>query len=83
MRDEQPSGKTAYRFWQRGGGYDRNLNEPAAIDAEIEYFHNNPVRRGLVSRAEDWRWSSVAWYAGKEDVPLVPDVASLPVWRQA
>ena len=46
MRDEQPNGKVAYRFWQRGGGYDRNFNEPESIYAEIEYLHNNPVRRG-------------------------------------
>jgi len=78
MRDEQPNGKVAYRFWQRGGGYDRNFNEPESIYAGIEYIHNNPVRRGLVARAEDWPWSSAGWYAGKRDVPLVPDVGSLP-----
>jgi len=49
-----------------------------AIHAEIEYIHNNPVRRGLVARAEDWPWSSAAWYAGARDVPLVPDVGSIP-----
>jgi putative transposase len=78
MRDEQPNGEVAYRFWQRGGGHDRNLYEPEAIHAEIEYHHSNPVRRGLVARAEDWLWSSAAWYAGVRDVPLVPDVESIP-----
>jgi putative transposase len=28
MRDKQPNGKVHFRFWQRGGGYDRNLTEP-------------------------------------------------------
>jgi len=78
MLDEQPNAKFAYRFWQRGGGHDRNLFEPEAIHAEIEYHHNNPVRRGLVARAEDWHWSSAAWYAGARDVLLVPDAASIP-----
>jgi putative transposase len=78
MRDEQPSGKLCYRFWQRGGGYDRNLMEPEAIHAEIEYIHANPVRRGLVAAAEQWRWSSAAWYAGVGDAPLVPDAGSIP-----
>ncbi len=78
MCDAQPNGKVAYRFWQRGGGHDRNLFEPKAIHAEIEYIHNNPVRRELAARAEDWPWSSAAWYAGARDVHLVPDVASLP-----
>ena len=31
----------------------------------IEYIHNNPVRRGLVARAEDWKWSSAGWFEGK------------------
>ena len=78
IRDEQPGGSVAYRFWQRGGGHDRNLREPEAIHAEIEYMHNNPVRRGLVARAEDWPWSSAAWYAGVREVVLVPDAASVP-----
>lgn len=39
----------------------------------IEYIHNNPVRRGLVARAEDWPWSSAAGWAGKEDVILKID----------
>jgi putative transposase len=78
MRDVQPNGSVAYRFWQRGGGHDRNLFEPEAIHAEIEYHHNNPVRRALVARAEDWPWSSAAWYAGAREVPLVPDLGSIP-----
>jgi len=78
MRDEQPNGQEAYRFWQRGGGHDRNLFEPESIHAEIEYIHNNPVRRGLAARAEDWPWSSAAWYAGAREVPLAPDAGSIP-----
>ncbi len=27
LRDEQPNGEIHYRFWQRGGGYDRNIQE--------------------------------------------------------
>ena len=30
----------------------------------VEYVHLNPVRRGLVKRPEDWRWSSFPEYAG-------------------
>jgi hypothetical protein len=30
----------------------------------IDYIHNNPVRRALVSRAEDWCWSSARDWAG-------------------
>jgi hypothetical protein len=45
-------------FWQRGGGYDRNLTEPRTIWAEIASIHANPVRRGLCESATDWPWSS-------------------------
>ena len=58
MEDRQPNGTVHYRFWQRGGGYDRNVTEPATIWAEIDYIHANPVRRGLCQRATDRIWSS-------------------------
>ena len=67
--------KTQRRFWQRGGGFDRNVSELAAILAMIEYIHANPVRRGLVLRAEDWKWSSAGWIEGKN--PLKPDPLDL------
>jgi putative transposase len=61
------------RFWQRGGGYDRNITSTEALPAVIEYIHANPVRRGLVARAEDWEWSSARWYAGLRPVKLEMD----------
>jgi putative transposase len=52
------SGAAVFHVWQEGPGYDRNLTEPNAIVAAIEYIHANPVRRGLCRRAIDWPWSS-------------------------
>jgi putative transposase len=84
MEDRQPSGRICYRFWQRGGGYDRNLFEPKAIYQAIDYIHANPVRRGLCARPEDWPWSSAADYAGtgrgkvplqREALPIVEEFA--------
>ncbi len=63
------------RSWQAGGGFDRNVIEPHTLFAMIEYIHANPVRRGLVSRAEDWRWSSAGWFEGKNS--LRPDTVEL------
>jgi putative transposase len=60
-------------FWQGGGGYDRNLVEPATLLATIDYIHMNPVRRGLADAARDWKWSSASWFAGRSDCLLVPD----------
>ena len=65
------------RFWQAGGGYDRNVVEVTTALKIIEYIHLNPVRRGLVERPEDWPWSSARWYAGQRPVPLEMD-AMLP-----
>jgi hypothetical protein len=30
----------------------------------VEYVHSNPVRAGLVEKAEDWLYSSARNYAG-------------------
>jgi putative transposase len=61
------------RFWEVGGGYDKNLFEPAAIHEVIVYIHGNPVKRGLVARPEDWPWSSAADWSGAKDVLLRVD----------
>ena len=78
MEDRQPNGAVHYRFWQRGGGYDRNILEPSAVYQQIDYFHNNPVRRGLCEKPDDWLWSSAADYAGVRAGPLRLDRESLP-----
>jgi len=62
------------RFWQPGGGFDNNANEPKVILRMIEYIHGNPVPRRLVIRPEDWKWSSAGWYEGKNS--LRPDVVN-------
>lgn len=61
------------RFWQPGGGYDRNVVELATVRYMINYIHENPVRRGLVTQAENWEWSSARWYAGRRPVPIEMD----------
>lgn len=64
-------------FWQSGGGYDRNVIQPGTLRNMIEYIHLNPVRRGLVSRPTDWKWSSARFYAGMDGCcELVPDLVT-------
>jgi putative transposase len=78
LEDVQPNGRRSHRFWQRGGGYDRNMWTSAEIHEKIEYVHNNPVRRDFVGTPELWPWSSAhAWVTG-EDVPLAIDRESVP-----
>jgi putative transposase len=56
-----------FRFWQDGGGYDRNLVTPKHITQKIDYIHNNPVARNLVKKPTDWKWSSARHYARETD----------------
>jgi hypothetical protein len=56
--------RVRHRFWQPGGGYDRNIAGGSTLRHVMDYIHANPVRRGLVERPEDWEWSSARWYAG-------------------
>ena len=63
MVRERP-GRRVFRFWQEGGGYDRNLTGEKTVLAAIQYAHANPVRRGLCSSPAEWRWSSWPHYEG-------------------
>jgi putative transposase len=49
------------RLWE-GRFFDRALRTLKEYHETIEYIHLNPVRRGLVKRPEDWKWSSVHEY---------------------
>jgi len=66
-----------HRFWQPGGGYDRNIASVETLLAMIEYIHANPVRRGLVASIVDWEWSSARWYAGIRPVKIEMDAQVL------
>jgi putative transposase len=68
------AGKCERLFWQSGGGYDRNIDEPATLLKMIDYLHMNPVRRKLVEQGRDWKWSSAQSYEGfQDDVPISID----------
>ncbi|MBX9788877.1 MAG: transposase [Pirellulales bacterium] len=77
---QQRLGVTVFRFWQEGPGYDRNLTSGDALLQAIDYVHQNPTRRRLSGRAEDWPWSSARWFRDPEgavDSPL-PRLPRLP-----
>jgi putative transposase len=52
-------------FWQRRF-YDFNVWSAKKALEKLEYMHENPVKRKLVARPEDWPWSSWSHYAKKE-----------------
>jgi putative transposase len=62
-----------HHFWQSGGGFDRNVEEVKPLAGMVDYIHHNPVRKELVERATDWKWSSAGWVAGLEPNILRPD----------
>lgn len=77
---ERP-GKSCFRFWQEGPGFDRNLFTTNAIESSIDYIHNNPVKRGLCRRAVDWKWSSARYYLAdppRQQFSGLPYVHGLP-----
>ncbi|MCC6124786.1 MAG: transposase [Pirellulales bacterium] len=40
----------------------------AKLLEKVQYMHENPVRKGLVARAADWKWSSARWYEERRSV---------------
>jgi putative transposase len=61
-----------YRFWQDGGGYDRNIIKLATLLKTIDYIHNNPVRKGLVKSPGEWKWSSFGdWHENKQGLVTI------------
>ncbi len=72
--------KSTFRFWQEGPGYDRNIRTKKVLLSAIDYVHMNPVRRGLVERASDYRWSSAHHSASdsQEVDPSLPQLSAVP-----
>ena len=62
-----------HHFWQPGRGHDRNVTRGRTLLKMIDYIHRNPVRRGLVEQAREWKWSSAGWYEGAPLNELKPD----------
>jgi putative transposase len=50
------------RFWQPRY-YDFNVHNEQKRVEKLRYMHRNPVKRGLVEKREDWKWSSFCHYA--------------------
>jgi len=57
-------------FWQRRF-YDFVVWTEQKRVEKLNYMHQNPVKRGLVAKPEDWEWSSVRHYAYDEAGPVL------------
>ena len=56
-------------LWQKRF-YDFNVWSHRKRLEKLRYIHRNPVKRGLVAKPEDWRWSSFRSYCYGEDGPV-------------
>lgn len=57
--------RTGEPFWQREC-YDHWIRDEREFERVRTYIENNPVRAGLVARAEDYPWSSAARPGGDQ-----------------
>ncbi len=56
-------------FWQKRF-YDFNVFSERKRIEKLKYIHRNPVKRGLVLRPEEWKWSSYRYYMLDEKTTL-------------
>ena len=59
-------------FWQ-ARFHDFNIYSEWKRQEKLNYIHENPVKRGLVSHPRDWTWSSWGFYYGEENVLVCMD----------
>jgi len=67
------------------------VRDEKEFNERLEYTHLNPLKKGLVKRREDWRWSSynnfasavAAVYDRRSACPLQIDYVRLPLGYRA
>ena len=64
-------------LWQ-GRFFDHAIRRVERYHHFIDYIHLNPLRRGLVQKPEEWRWSSFPDYARSSHPLLSIDRVKLP-----
>jgi REP element-mobilizing transposase RayT len=58
-----------FQVWQEGY-HPQQVKDLEILNQKIEYIHLNPVRKNLVDRPEDWKYSSAGFYLKGEDCGL-------------
>ena len=57
-----------FPVWQRGFS-DHRVRDYGDYEAHVRYIEQNPVKRGLVEFANDYKWSSASRSVEVDDVP--------------
>ena len=82
---EHDSWKRSHRYslWEHDSEVFQITSESTFMQ-KVNYIHQNPVRAGLVARAEDYPWSSARFWSKcpNEDEPLSVDIEKI-VWRRS
>ncbi len=58
--------KQSYKIWQ-DEFHPKAIYSPNFFLQKLEYLHNNPVRKGLVLKAEHWKYSSAGTWLNDEE----------------
>ncbi|MBL6964555.1 MAG: transposase [Bacteroidetes bacterium] len=54
-----------YKIWQ-DGNHPVELDTNKMLEDRLNYLHNNPVKKGIASVAEDYKYSSAKIYCGEK-----------------
>ena len=82
LRHETKERGYRYSLWDHHSNVFSITSEDMFMQ-KVNYIHQNPVRAGLVEKAEDYRWSSVRCWnrCALEDEPLEVDIDRI-AWRR-
>jgi REP-associated tyrosine transposase len=82
LRREAGARAHRYSLWEHHSNALPIFSEGMLMQ-KVNYMHQNPVRAGLVERAEDYRWSSGRIWkrCPLENEPLMVDIDRI-VWRR-
>ncbi len=58
------------RLWEKRFD-DLVINTDKQFKIKLDYIHNNPVKRGLVSNPGDWKYSSFSFWNSDEEHPVL------------
>lgn len=62
-----------FQFWQEGN-HPKLIQTMEMLNQKIVYIHNNPVKRGLVEKGEDWMYSSAKDFYGSDSVFKINEI---------
>ncbi|SRR6266516_4920740 len=81
LRQQEKERRYRYSLWEHHPNT-MFLTTESVFMQRVNYVHNNPVRADLVTRSEDYRWSSVRWWkrVPVEDEPLKVDLDPI-AWK--